>query len=60
VLAEPMEWIERVHALKVEVHPPADPATLRSRLEAHGMRTWLDDAHAHCICAVRETARSTR
>lgn len=59
VLAEPMAWIERVHALKVEVHPPADAAVLRVRLEAHGMRTWLDDEHAHCICAVRDSGSAS-
>jgi len=59
VLSEPMPWLERVQSLKIEVHPPAEMATLRSRLEEHGFRTWLDDQHAHCICAVREAARSS-
>jgi FkbM family methyltransferase len=49
-------WLDRVDALKIEIHPPATSARCREVLEAHGFRTWQDAAHWDTVCAVRASS----
>lgn len=58
IFAGPMEWSERVHSMKVEVHPPATIESVRDVLEANGFSCWRDDGHPSCVCAVRTESSS--
>ncbi len=59
VLAEPLDWLERVEALKLEYPPPVSAAAIRQALEARGFETWNDRHHPTCICAVRRAGASS-
>ena len=53
ILASPLDWADRVAALKIELHPPAELQQCQERLEAHGFRCWSDGRHPRCLAAVR-------
>ena len=53
VVAEPARWLDRVHSLKIEVHPPATIDSMRDVLERRGFSCSIDAAHPRCLVAVR-------
>jgi FkbM family methyltransferase len=53
ILGEPAPWLDRVRAMKIEVHPPATLASLRAALEPAGFRCTRDTKHPDCLIALR-------
>lgn len=53
ILAEPADWLDRVCAMKIEIHPPATIESIRSVLEARGFTCSIDAQHPRCLIALR-------
>lgn len=53
ILAEPADWLDRVCAMKIEIHPPATIESIRSVLEARGFSCSIDAQHPRCLIALR-------
>ena len=53
VVAEPAPWLDRVHSMKIEVHPPATLESMRRVLEPRGFTCSVDAAHPRCLIAIR-------
>ena len=53
LLAGSLDWADRVHSMKVEIHPPATIESCRRALEARGFTCWEDEHHPACLCAER-------
>lgn len=53
ILAEPAPWLDRVQAMKIEVHPPATIESLQVVLEPRGFRCERDTKHWDCLIALR-------
>ena len=58
ILAAPLDWADRVDAMKIELHPPADSAACRAALEARGFACTGDARHPNTIIAMRAPSRS--
>ena len=58
ILAGSCEWLDRVQAAKIEIHPPATLEGCRAVLEAHGLRCSVDPDHWSCLVAVRDRSDS--
>jgi FkbM family methyltransferase len=53
ILADAAAWLDRVQAMKIEVHAPATLESLRALLEPRGFRCARDTRHWDCLIALR-------
>jgi FkbM family methyltransferase len=53
-----LDWLPRVKALKVELHPPMTYETCAGILSRHGYSCRPDAQHDHCLIAVRDGSDS--
>jgi FkbM family methyltransferase len=53
IVGEDPAWLERVGAMKIEIHPPATYESLRTVLERRGFSCARDSRHWDCLVAVR-------
>jgi len=54
VLDGAAEWLDRVHAIRVEVHEPATVDWCQGTLLRHGFRAFVDHRHWSCVAAIRD------
>jgi len=57
VIAGEDGWLDRIGALKVEIHDPAAFSVIQARLESRGFLCVRDRVHWSCCVAVREVPR---